>query len=125
MNKNEEFFEKSLEDVFEQNEYQEICALFSGEDEGFYKGIRFTLAYLKSKEDDKGQSENIDIERSSFLKSMRSGFDSIAKHQGLDVSRTEYGCYKNPQTDLCFSYYSTAFQMQQDVINDLKGIKYK
>ncbi|AZM38573.1 hypothetical protein [Acinetobacter junii] len=121
----DEIFERRLEETFEQEEYKDICAVFGGEDEEFYKGVRFTLAYFKSKEEVDDQNENLDIERTTFLKRMRSGFDAIAKHQGLDISRSEHGCYKNPQTDLCFSYYSTAFQMQQDVINDLNGIKYK
>lgn len=58
MNKiNDEIFERKLEEVFEQEEYKDICAVFSGEDEDFYKGIRFTLAYFKVKESEKDKEE--------------------------------------------------------------------
>lgn len=49
-NINDEIFERRLEDVFDQEDYKNICAAFDGEDEEFYKGVRFTLAYLKSKD---------------------------------------------------------------------------
>ncbi|MDS7929232.1 hypothetical protein RMB13_07035 [Acinetobacter sp. V102_4] len=45
-----QLFERNLLETFEDAEYKRICELFDSEDEEFYKGVRFTLAYLKAKE---------------------------------------------------------------------------
>lgn len=47
-NLNEALFDRNLLEVSEDAEYKKLCETFKGEDEEFYKGIRFTLAYLRS-----------------------------------------------------------------------------
>ncbi|NUG49654.1 hypothetical protein [Acinetobacter lactucae] len=45
-----QLFERILLETFEDSDYKGICERFDGEDEDFYKGVRFALAYLKAKE---------------------------------------------------------------------------
>ncbi|WP_119689220.1 hypothetical protein [Acinetobacter nosocomialis] len=47
-NLDEALFDRNLLEVSADAEYIKLCETFKGEDEEFYKGVRFTLAYLRS-----------------------------------------------------------------------------
>lgn len=49
-NLDEALFDRNLLEVSEDAEYIKLCETFNGEDEELYKGVRFTLAYLRSRE---------------------------------------------------------------------------